>query len=748
MARQNLVEILLAAKNNASGPIKQVQGNLAELDKTAGTLGHGVEGLAKAAGAAGLLLLGQQAVAATADLSELGIKAAMLRESFDSLAAGVGQSGDDMLAALRTASRGAIADSDLILAANRAMLLGVAKSSDDMATLMDIATVRGRAMGLTVSQAFNDIVTGLGRGSALILDNLGIVVNATEANERYAASLGKSAEALSETEKKQALINAVLADTTTSAGATVNPFEKLAAATKNLREAMGEFINNATSVPAVIEAGADAAQRAADELSGWAERAAGAAQDAAVLEQAVIGLTNDLGQQEQGLRRLTAAGQQNSESYRQIEAAHAATQQQLVQTNQQLALAQRAMMDEDMAARMAAGGTDMLRGEFIQLRGAAAAAGQEIVITTGTILDLQRALGNQAFAQSQQNWEQMTGAIDSAANAAGRLFAENLGGGAGLNRQKELSDELNAQVGYWRIQGYTMEQINDVLLPGYVANIQSADRELFKATDQTKALSDATREAEQAFNDLKSKVAGVLQAALDPGVGVNPEDFLPREDAINENARRLADIMVNGFKGQDWLGSFKEAVPDLYQALAESGDPQTAAAQMLREFEAGLRPELIDKEAAKERVRQMLLGEQNLAELAQEIAAELAAEMPNVGASGLQSIVSQALGLRGNDLTGGLAAGQQYADGAVQAVSEQAPGTVMVATLTAQLKLESNLGLLRDAGSDAGSVWGGGFLASVEGGVPAALIELLVRLITPGVQAGQAVKATLEGAAP
>ena len=34
--------------------------------------------------------------------------------------------------------------------------------------------VRGRAMGLSTTQAFGDIVTGIGRMSPLILDNLGI----------------------------------------------------------------------------------------------------------------------------------------------------------------------------------------------------------------------------------------------------------------------------------------------------------------------------------------------------------------------------------------------------------------------------------------------------------------------------------------------------------------------------------------------------------------------------------------------
>jgi hypothetical protein len=97
-----------------------------------------------------------------------------------------------------------------MLAANRAMVLGVADNTEEFTELMEIARDRARAMGLTIEQAFNDIVTGIGRGSPLILDNLGLVIDQVAANEDYASSLGKTADALTEEEKKQALLNAVL----------------------------------------------------------------------------------------------------------------------------------------------------------------------------------------------------------------------------------------------------------------------------------------------------------------------------------------------------------------------------------------------------------------------------------------------------------------------------------------------------------------------------------------------------------
>ena len=741
------IDILLNARDQASGPIKNVKSELGGLDKAAGSLAGGLGGLGAAAGIAGIVALGAAAVNAAADLSELGVKATMLRESFDALAADAGQSGDAILDALRQASQGAIADSDLILAANRAMLLGVADTGEEMAKLMEIAAVRGRAMGSTVSAAFNDIVTGLGRGSALILDNLGIVVNATEANEKYAASIGKTAEALSETEKKQALINAVLADTTSSAGATVNPFERLGAATTNLHEAIGTFINTATGFPNLLNSIADAADNATNAINEGLAR--DAAKNASLLGSEILRLSDEAANAETTLAALKDAGLENSEAYRTLTASLAATRSQLAGMQEDADVVNAvvaSLANQSGQAEIAFQGL----GLGAQQAGAGVTdAGDDFVVATGKIEDFIRAANSAAIAQSQAAWFGVSDAIDAAATASGRLFAENQGGEAGLARQKDLTAELDAQRELWRDQGYTIKQIDEVLLPAAVANIQDADRALFKATAQTGALKDAASDAERAFNDLKGKVEGVLQGALNLDVGVNPEDFLPRPDAIAENARRLADIMVNGFKGQDWLEEFKNEVPDIYAAIAAAGDPKTAAAQALKEFEAGLRPELIDKEAAKERVRQMLLGEQNLSELAQEIAAELADEMGVLNNAGLQSTVGQALGLRGDDIAAGLSAGQEYAEGAKSAVADAAPGTVMVATLNAQLRLESNLKLIGTAGNDTGMVWGDGFLAGVrQRGVPAALIDMLVSVVLPGVAAGLNTKATLEGAAP
>ena len=205
-------------------------------------------------------IVGPAAVAATAiealkgaaDLTVAGAQAQQTRAAFEQLAQAAGTTGNALMTAMRKASGGEISDLNLQLAANKANLLGVANSAEQLGTLMEIARDRAQKMGISTTQAFNDLVTGLGRGSALILDNLGITVSVTEANATYAASLGKTASALSDAEKKQALINAVLSQGQASLAATggavetaATSFARAGAALQNFGDQVGGGLANA-----------------------------------------------------------------------------------------------------------------------------------------------------------------------------------------------------------------------------------------------------------------------------------------------------------------------------------------------------------------------------------------------------------------------------------------------------------------------------------------------------------------------
>lgn len=142
------------------------------------------------------------------------LKSQSIQQSFIMMADAADISSNKLVESLRNASMGTIATTDVMLSANRAMALGVGKNVEDMTKLMEIARLKGQAMGLDTTQAFDNIVTGIGRASPLILDNLGITIKQNEAQQLYAQKLGKSAEQLTDSEKKQALYNAVMEEGT------------------------------------------------------------------------------------------------------------------------------------------------------------------------------------------------------------------------------------------------------------------------------------------------------------------------------------------------------------------------------------------------------------------------------------------------------------------------------------------------------------------------------------------------------
>ena len=111
---------------------------------------------------------------------------------------------------LRGATDNTMSNFDLFQQANNAMILGVTKNSDEMAEMFDMAQRLGRALGKDTKHSVESLITGIGRQSRMMLDNIGIVVKADKAYEDYAKELKKNKDDLTDVEKKQAFLNATL----------------------------------------------------------------------------------------------------------------------------------------------------------------------------------------------------------------------------------------------------------------------------------------------------------------------------------------------------------------------------------------------------------------------------------------------------------------------------------------------------------------------------------------------------------
>ena len=167
-----------------------------------------------------LKMMAIQAVSVTAVVQGLRKSISMsaemegVKRGFDNLAKSSGFS-TSAFNKFKKATDGTVSSLELMKQANNAMLLGITDSEEQMASMFDVAQRLGQSLGLDTVQAVESLVTGLGRQSKLMLDNLGIMVDTNKAYEDYADSIGKTTSELTDQERKTAFVNAAMAEANT-----------------------------------------------------------------------------------------------------------------------------------------------------------------------------------------------------------------------------------------------------------------------------------------------------------------------------------------------------------------------------------------------------------------------------------------------------------------------------------------------------------------------------------------------------
>ena len=96
--------------------------------------------------------------------------------------------------------------------ASQAAAIGLAAglSQQQLKELGKAAKDTSLILGRDVTDSFNRLVRGVTKAEPELLDELGIILRLNDANEKYAAKLGKSANSLTQFEKSQAVANDVL----------------------------------------------------------------------------------------------------------------------------------------------------------------------------------------------------------------------------------------------------------------------------------------------------------------------------------------------------------------------------------------------------------------------------------------------------------------------------------------------------------------------------------------------------------
>jgi len=206
----------------------------------------------------GLFALGKTVVEVKEMIAE-ALPMEGVQKAFYALAASAGSSGREMLAAFRMASGGMIDELALMQRFNKAAQL---VSLDFAVNLPEAIGYLGKvsaATGESMDYLYNSLITGVGRLSKPILDNLNVMVDLELAYQDWAAANGKVADSLSQTEKQAAVMAQVMAQLRVNTAALTSPTELASGAVAALG---AEFANLRRDIGSVflpaVQAGATA----------------------------------------------------------------------------------------------------------------------------------------------------------------------------------------------------------------------------------------------------------------------------------------------------------------------------------------------------------------------------------------------------------------------------------------------------------------------------------------------------------
>jgi hypothetical protein len=208
-AKGNEILLELKAENKLLvAKLKESEDKLNRLENSAKKSGGGISSALSMVKKAVVAYLG---VSTIAHLVGLAAEIDSVETSFYDLAAGAEAGAGGLLEAMGKAAQGTVDDTAMMKAANSAMLTLGEEVADQLPKLMEISVASAKATGKTTEETFNKMVTAVQSGSSRMLRQVGLSASQVDvAVKKYAASLGLTVSQLTEAEKKQAYLNAVM----------------------------------------------------------------------------------------------------------------------------------------------------------------------------------------------------------------------------------------------------------------------------------------------------------------------------------------------------------------------------------------------------------------------------------------------------------------------------------------------------------------------------------------------------------
>lgn len=668
----NTITIVIEAKDNASRALLNVSKSLNALStgNAVSNMNQLSSSIQKLGGSgnifAAIIQTSIEAASALNDLAYAGAQLDRLEAGANALGQQYGMTANDIIQAVDKVTQGTLSQNAILQQSNQAMLLGVAHSEEELTTLAAIAADRGRKMGISMEKAFSSIVLGVGRLSPLILDNLGIILDADVTYANYAKTIGKTVDSLTDMEKRQALLVRLkdeMKGVTTPPEDDKTAWEKLNASISDATAALGDWINKylhfnelvgflgdnvgkfADAVNSTMLEGAEKIKKDLEELQKLKEYWANV-----VESETEINIKNPLAPNILGDiqdQSLILPRKELLEITKQIEASQENLREQMVQ----IAMLDRERFFQKQKSEQVIAEEERLNKENLLLqekwnklvsdyaslkdiaKDEAALIVQELykgkVVTNELVKEFAGFI--EGLEKAEENVKRVRSAIDGiysgVRNAAIQAYIST-----GFNEEvyqlyEQQKLQLNSITSELQRIGYSEDE-----LAFRVAKVEEEHTGVFESISEsvkeTEKLKSATSKVTEEFSSLKGIVGGIVDGLYEDIGGVKVEDFLPYEDAPNEAAKRIADVMVKGFDSP-WASYFKNTFPELFTKYSDlaGGDVKKAAGLLLKDFQSGLVPELIDKEKVKELAKRMFMADQASKAMIDEIAKDLASEL-------------------------------------------------------------------------------------------------------------------------
>lgn len=584
---------------------RTVQDSARGLDRLGNVVSGGGLGmlLGGAAGVAGAVAIGKTVWS----LGELGAQSLTTKASYDSLMRSVGQS-PALLDQLTRAAGGTVTEMKLMQLTNTALAGSTGALSTEMAGALPKLLEAGRAAALlnpSLGDAefmFQSLITGIKRGSPMLIDNTGIVLKLGEATEAYAESVGKSVNDLTAQERSIAILRGTLAGADT------------------LIKQAGGNLDSMTTDMQRSKIAADELKTALGEL--FAPTVAGAAGGFAdLLDSTRIALTgseieklaNKIETVEAEIAKVEASDWPDW-----LKKAYIAAQNLTFNVSEGRATLQSWNSSAQNASRLIA----EYRTEAVTAAGDTANFADRLAGLTAM------ARGSSGALATLTSYIQGV----SAAAAGGGNFTGFLGGVDVLSQQQYVTITQ---------QRIDMERALDVQIAAGILTQQQADYQLQRfdntVTDYIgtqRDLSKAITDTGTAYDDLKSKIGGALRPTFDLSGLTGGLLGGAGGDSFDEAYKRLAAVALRPEELQIHAGDWGDTFAKAGLTGLSPEDAQARAKELVEAYSKGLDFSLIDREAIKDSVRQAIKAEELYQSVVDEIYAEMNKANPKAGQAG------------------------------------------------------------------------------------------------------------------